>query len=64
MSKTKLKVRLTDQNGNVFNLIGIVSRELKKNGHAEEVKPFQDKCYQAKSYDEVLRIISDLVEIE
>jgi len=35
---TKPKVKLTGMNGNVFNLIGICSKALKRNNQSEKAK--------------------------
>jgi len=56
--------RIIGANGNVFNLIFIVSRDLRKAGFIELEKEFKDRCFRAKSYSEVLAIIQEYVEIE
>ena len=56
--------RLVGEDGNVFNIIGIVSRDLKRAGHIQEAKEFSEKCMNASSYDEVLQISMDYVEVE
>ena len=62
--KVKPVVKLIGENGNVFNLIGIVSMELKSNGMRNEAEEFKAKAFQCKSYDEVLRLIMDYVDVE
>lgn len=60
----KPKCALIGQDGNIFNLMGIASRTLKRNGQSEESKEMIEKITTtAKSYDEALCIISDYVEI-
>lgn len=59
----KIKVKLIGEDGNIFNLIGIASRALKKNNQESEANEMRDKVYQSKSYDEALMIISDYVDI-
>lgn len=56
--------RIIGANGNVFNLIAIVSRDLRKAGFLELEKEFKDKCFHATSYNEVLAIIQDFVDVE
>ena len=56
-------VQLVGQDANVFNLIGICSRALKKAGKLEEAKAMQGRVFQAKSYEEALAILSEYVEI-
>jgi len=51
------------QNGNIFNLIGIASRVLKKAGQEEKAEEMTKKCFKAGSYTEALAIIADYVEI-
>jgi hypothetical protein len=60
----KPKCRLVGEDGNVFNLIGLASRALKKAGLAEQAKDMTSKVFAAGSYDEALRIIGEYVEIE
>lgn len=59
----KPKAPLIGANGNVFNLIGITARTLKRNKVGQEViQEFINRVYQAKSYDEALMIMWDYVE--
>ena len=60
----KPTVKLIGQDGNVFNLIGIVSKALRKNGQANEAKEFVEKAMTSDSYDEVLELIGEYVDIE
>ena len=55
--------KLIGQDGNVFNLIGIVSATLKKNGQEDKAKEFTAKAFKAGSYDEVFNLMSDYVEV-
>lgn len=61
--KQKPKCALIGQDGNIFNLMGIASRTLKRNGMNEQAKEMCDKITNSGSYDEALSIISDYVEI-
>ena len=56
-------VQLIGQDGNVFNLVGICSRALKKAGRFEEAKAMQERVFKAGSYTEALGILSEYVEI-
>jgi hypothetical protein len=60
----KPKCKLIGQNGNVFNLMGIVSRELKRAGFDTEAKAMVDKVTSSMSYDEALRVLMEYVEVE
>lgn len=62
--KTDLEVSLIGEDGNIFNLIGVVSREMRRNGYREKVKEFQDDITGSKSYDEALQKIGSWVEIK
>ncbi len=59
----KPKCPLIGQNGNVFNLMGITSKTLKKNGMADEAKEMCNRITSSGSYDEALSIIDEYVEI-
>jgi len=56
-------VSLINRDGNVFNVIGSVVRELKKAGLYEMADEYRDACFRADSYDEVLRITMTYVSI-
>lgn len=60
----KPKCKLVGEDGNIYNLMGIASRTLKKNGLEEEAKEMFNKITkEAKSYDEALCIIMDYVDV-
>lgn len=60
----KPKCALIGEDGNIFNLMGIASRTLKRNCMQEEAKEMCDKITSgAKSYDEALCIIGEYVDI-
>ena len=60
----KPKRKLLGEDGNIYNLMGIASRTLKKNGLEEEAKEMFNKITtEAKSYDEALCIIMDYVDV-
>jgi hypothetical protein len=50
--KEKPICKLTGGNGNIFNIIGRVSKTLKKAGFFDEAKEFQQKAFASKSYDD------------
>ena len=56
--------QLTGQDGNVFNIIGLVSRELKIAGQADKAKEFTEKALKSQSYDQVLCLCMEYVEVE
>lgn len=56
--------KLIGEDGNVFAIIGRVSKTLKRAGLIEEAKEFIVKASCAKSYDEVLCLCTEYVEVE
>ena len=54
---------LIGQDGNVFNLIGIASRTLRRNGMAGQAKEMTDRVFASGSYHEALNIIGEYVNI-
>ena len=50
-------------NRNVFNLIGIASRTLRRNGMAGQAKEMTDRAFASGSYHEALNIIGEYVNI-
>jgi len=59
----KPKCRLVGQDGNVFNVIGLVKKALKESGQSDKASEFVTRAFSAKSYDEVLNMAGDYVEI-
>lgn len=62
MKQTNLEVKLIGEDGNIFNLLGIVSRELKQNGYTEQADALWKEVQEtATSYHEALNIIQEYV---
>ena len=59
----KPKCKLVGEDGNVFNIIGSVSKSLKQAGLKTEATEFQDKAFNSGSYDEVLQLAMKYVEV-
>ena len=59
----KIEVKLIGEDGNIFNLLGIASRALKRNGQRDEAEDMSERVFKSNSYDVALMIISDYVEI-
>lgn len=55
--------KLSGQNGNMFNLLGIASKSLKSAGQHSKAKEMIDKAMSSGSYHEVLSVISEYVEV-
>lgn len=61
----KPKCRLIGENGNIFNLMGIVSKTLKEAGEPEKAdEMIQRITNEAKSYDEALAMLMEYVDVE
>jgi len=60
----KPRVKLVGEDGNVFNLMGICSRELKRVGQHEQSKEMCSKIMSSKSYSEALSIIMEYCDVE
>jgi hypothetical protein len=60
--KQKPQAPLLDADGNIYNLLGIAARTLKRNGMAEEAKEMQNRVTSSHSYDEALAVIFEYVE--
>lgn len=54
---------LIGEDGNVFNLIGIASRTLKKHGLGDQAKEMSSRVFACGSYNEALCIIGEYVNI-
>ena len=61
--KTKPNCPLVGQDGNIFNLVGIAARTLKRNGMSSESSEMTEKVFSSGSYDEALGIIGEYVNI-
>jgi hypothetical protein len=62
VEKQKPQAPLIGADGNVFNILGIAARTLKRNGMADAAKEMQTRVTSSHSYDEALAIIMDYVE--
>lgn len=60
----KPKCKLIGEDGNVFAIIGNVSKTLKENDMKEEAREFKVKALASNSYDEVLNLVNEYVEVE
>jgi hypothetical protein len=58
----KPRVELVGTDGNVFSIIGIVAKALRRAGQSEKAEEFQKRAFSASSYDEVLAMLLDYVE--
>ena len=61
-NKVKPKVQLVGQDGNVFNLLGICTKALKRAGQYEEAQELQKRVFASQSYDEALVLMMEYVD--
>ncbi len=61
--KIKPEVELVGQDGNVFNLMGICSKALRRAGQNEEAIEMNNKIRKASSYDDALCIMMDYCDV-
>lgn len=54
---------LIGQDGNIFNLMGIAARTLRRNGMAEQAAEMQQRITESDSYESALCIIGEYVNI-
>jgi len=60
----KPKCKLIGVDGNVFVIIGHVAAALKKAGLKKEASEFTTKAFSSGSYDEVLQLCMEYVDID
>jgi hypothetical protein len=60
----KPRCKLTGEDGNIFNLIGIAARALRHAGLADKATEMSQRVMQSQSYTEALSIIMEYVEVE
>lgn len=56
--------KLLGADNNIFNLIGLASRSLRRAGMREQIEPMTERCFNASSYEEALSIIMEYVDVE
>lgn len=57
-------VKLIGENGNIFSLMSITSKALKKAGQKQEAEKMKGRISNARDYDEALSIIQEYVQVE
>lgn len=62
-TKPKPEARLIGRDSNIFNLVALASRALKKAGQPEHARTMHERVMQAESYGAALAIIAEYVEI-
>ena len=59
-----VNVRLVGEDGNVFAIVGRVTAALRRAGERDAAKAFPARAFACRSYDEVLRLVMETVEVE
>lgn len=59
----KPRCKLTGTDGNAFAVIGKVSHTLRSTGQSDKVKEFTRKAFVAESYDALLALCFEYVEV-
>ena len=60
----KPTVKLIGKDGNVFAIIGAVSKALKSARLPEQASEFTSRAFNVCSYDEVLQLVMEYCEVE
>ncbi|MFC1582193.1 hypothetical protein ACFL4W_01510 [Planctomycetota bacterium] len=63
VSPCKLVCQLIGTDGNVFSIIGRVRGTLRQAGMTEKAQEFADRAFKAESYDAVLQLCMEYVEV-
>jgi len=64
MQNLKPVAKVIGEDGNVFNLIGICMKALKRAGQPEKAKEMQEKIFAAGSYEEALNIMGEYCDLQ
>jgi hypothetical protein len=59
----KPRCKLIGEDDNVFNVIGRVRRALLDAGQDDEAREFVERAFRCGSYDEVLQLVLEYVEV-
>ena len=62
-SNPKPDCPLIGQDGNIFNLVGIAAKTLKRNGLSEQASEMTSRVLNSGSYEEALSILGEYVNI-
>ena len=60
----KPTVKLVGEDGNVFSIIGRVSKTLKQANQPDKAKEFTEKAFASKSYGAVLCLVMEYCQIQ
>ncbi len=60
----RVTIKLIGMDGNIFGLLGVATKALKKNGQKELADELTIKIFASSSYDEALQLIMEYCEVE
>lgn len=60
---SKVRVQPTGEDGNIFNLVRIASKEMRRNGQEELEEDMGEKVFNSGSYNEALQMIMDYADV-
>jgi hypothetical protein len=63
MPKTDIHVKLSGENGNIFNLVSKASHALRAGGYPDLAKELQSGIWKCGSYDASLALIAEYVVV-
>lgn len=63
MARYPIEVQLTGEDGNAYAIMGRVQAAMNRAGLRDEAKEYVAACLAAQSYDELLRITMETVEV-
>lgn len=61
--KSVIYFKSQGQSGNIYYILGMVQRELRKQRRINDFNELRDKVYNSKSYDEALSVIREYVDL-
>ena len=56
-------VQLSGENGNAFNLVGVVMRALQREGLHDEAEELNRVYWSCESYEELLALLDEYVDV-
>ena len=59
----KPQAKLIGADSNVFNLLGIASKALKRAGLGDEAREMQERVFKSASFDEAVCILTEYVDV-
>ena len=64
LDRSRPKMNLVGQDGNIFGILGKAARLLRENGQPDQASEMTNRVFHSSSYEAALGIISEYVETE